>query len=130
MEDWLRSIGLGHLIAVFLDNRDHPRSAPGADREDLRELGLTIGERKRLVRALATDLPVEQPAVPHTPPASEHSERRPLTVMFIDLENSTAIGERLDPEDMLDLIRAYRSFCGTPSIASAVPSLASSATAF
>ena len=114
MEEWLRSIGLGHLVAVFRDNGiatvDQLRELT---EEDLREVSLTIGERKRLLRALATDLAVEQPAVAPSPPASEHSERRPLTVMFIDLENSTAIGERLDPEDMLDLIRAYRSFCGS-----------------
>lgn len=38
-------------------------------------------------------------------------ERRHLTVMFCDLVGSTALSERLDPEDMRSLIRVYRETC-------------------
>ncbi len=31
--------------------------------------------------------------------------------MFVDLEDSTALGERLDPEDLLEMLQAYRAFC-------------------
>jgi class 3 adenylate cyclase len=34
-------------------------------------------------------------------------ERRLLTVMFVDLVESTALGARLDPEDLRDVIAAY-----------------------
>src|SRR2546427_2515480 len=34
-------------------------------------------------------------------------ERRQLTVMFCDLVGSTALAEKLDPEDLSDLILAY-----------------------
>ena len=45
---------------------------------------------------------------------SERSEpeRRQITVMFCDLVGSTAIMEQLDPEDMRDLLSAYRVACG------------------
>ena len=42
------------------------------------------------------------------PPRSE-AERRQLTVMFIDLVGSTELSQRLDPEEMRDIIRAYQS---------------------
>jgi predicted ATPase/class 3 adenylate cyclase len=43
--------------------------------------------------------------------ASSDAERRPLTVMFCDLAGSTALSGKLDPEDLQDVIRAYRECC-------------------
>ena len=37
------------------------------------------------------------------------AERRQLTVMFVDLVGSTALANRVDPEDMRDVIRAYQN---------------------
>jgi class 3 adenylate cyclase/predicted ATPase len=39
------------------------------------------------------------------------AERRPLTVLFCDLADSTAFSSKLDPEDLQDVIRAYRESC-------------------
>ena len=36
-------------------------------------------------------------------------ERRQLTVMFVDLVGSTALGARLDPEEMRDVLLAYQN---------------------
>src|SRR3984885_925310 len=44
------------------------------------------------------------PAEPHPPTGPE---RRQLTVMFCDLIGSTALGARLDPEDLREVIAAY-----------------------
>ena len=46
-------------------------------------------------------------------PASLRSEagRRQLTVLFADLVGSTALSERLDPEDMRAVISAYQRTC-------------------
>ena len=38
-------------------------------------------------------------------------ERRHLTVMFCDVVGSTALSERLDPEDLQDVLRAYQVAC-------------------
>ncbi len=46
----------------------------------------------------------DQPAVPEN-----GAERRQVTVLFSDLVGSTAISERLDPEDYRDLIAHYRA---------------------
>ena len=41
------------------------------------------------------------------PPSPHLAERRQLTVMFVDLVASTALGARLDPEDLRDVIAAF-----------------------
>lgn len=38
-------------------------------------------------------------------------ERRHVTIMFCDLENSTQLAAMMDPEDLLYLIQAYRRLC-------------------
>src|SRR6266545_1688389 len=38
-------------------------------------------------------------------------ERRQLTVMFCDLVGSTALSQRLDPEDLHQLVQAYQQTC-------------------
>jgi class 3 adenylate cyclase len=50
---------------------------------------------------------------PQTRDAAEvrDGERRQLTVMFCDLVNSTMLSERLDPEELRDLIQAYQKAC-------------------
>jgi class 3 adenylate cyclase len=47
------------------------------------------------------------PTEPHTPDA----ERRQLTVMFIDLVESTALSGELDPEDYREVVRQYQQVC-------------------
>ena len=52
--------------------------------------------------------PGERPsAAPRTPEA----ERRQLTVMFIDIVESTSLSSRLDPEEYREVVRAYQSAC-------------------
>ena len=48
---------------------------------------------------------------PPAGPVASDAERRPLTVMFCDLADSTALSSKLDPEDLQDVIRAYRERC-------------------
>ncbi|HKA56013.1 MAG TPA: hypothetical protein VKJ47_20365 [Candidatus Binatia bacterium] len=44
-------------------------------------------------------------------PGPTDGERRQLTVMFCDLVGSTALSTQLDPEELRELIRAYRETC-------------------
>ncbi len=129
LEDWLRSIGLGERYGSFRDQGITFDQVADLTEEDLRELGLTIGERKRFVRAVAAlrsdaSDPTPVPARPApAPPArsvggsapvldTTRAERRPMTIMFVDLVNSSALGERLEAEDLLEVIRRYREFAG------------------
>jgi TOMM system kinase/cyclase fusion protein len=45
--------------------------------------------------------------------ARPEAERRQLTVQFIDLVDSTALSTRLDPEELREVIQAYRGTCAT-----------------
>ena len=118
---WLAEIGLGRYDTVFASNKidfDVIRSLSDAD---LRELGLALGDRKRMLQAVAkldghpaADSSAPQTAAaPHGEPAVSHpGERRQLTVMFCDLVDSTALSEKLDPEELRSLLHAYRNLCG------------------
>jgi class 3 adenylate cyclase len=107
---WLRRLGLGQYEAAFRDNAIDADVLPDLTEADLEKLGILLGHRKRLLRAIE-----ELPAVPATPEpaiherAAEHAERRQVTVMFCDLVGSTALSARLDPEDLHDLLAAYRA---------------------
>jgi class 3 adenylate cyclase/predicted ATPase len=48
--------------------------------------------------------------------AAEAPERRYLTVMFCDVVGSTALSERLDPEELNDVILAYREVVATATL--------------
>src|SRR6266851_4682324 len=56
----------------------------------------------------------DQPAQVAPPPTAPHApeaERRQLTVMFIDLVESTSLSSQLDPEDLREVIQAYQRVC-------------------
>ncbi len=116
MEDWLSSIGLGGRVAAFRAQGISADQLGELTEDDLRELGLTIGERKRFRQAAAALRPnIADDPPPSARPVLEmtRAERRPLTIMFVDVVNSSSLGERLEPEDLLEVIRRYREFCGT-----------------
>ncbi len=48
---------------------------------------------------------------PATEPRTSDAEHRQLTVMFCDLVGSTPLAERLDPEDLREVVRAYQQTC-------------------
>lgn len=47
----------------------------------------------------------------HAVIAADAGQRRHVTVMFCDLVGSTPLAERLDPEDLRDVIVAYQDVC-------------------
>jgi class 3 adenylate cyclase/predicted ATPase len=115
---WLRSVGLGEYGAAFSENGIAADVLPDLTNSDLEKLGVPLGDRKRLLRAIATLAPAQTPSQPTGPPATAASredaaERRQLTVMFGDLVGSTAISARLDPEDMREMIAAYDQCCAS-----------------
>src|SRR5271168_3472889 len=76
-----------------------------------RELGLPLGARLKLLRAVAALRTSEPtPASPEITTAAPRTdaERRQVTVMFSDLVGSTALSARMDPEDLREVISAYQ----------------------
>ena len=106
--DWLRELGLGRYEAAFRENEIDAEVLPELSEADFEKLGIPLGHRKRLLKAI-TELSVRATAI--SVPTADAVERRQLTVMFCDLVGSTAISARLDPEDMHAIIAAYHKSC-------------------
>jgi Double zinc ribbon/Adenylate and Guanylate cyclase catalytic domain len=53
----------------------------------------------------------EQKCPSYQPPTPANGERRQLTVLFCDLVGSTVLSERLDPEELSEIVRAYQETC-------------------
>ena len=113
--DWLRSLGLGQYEAAFRENAIERSVLPDLTDQDLEKLGVLLGHRRKLLRAIA-DLETSaktSPGVTVAPAAVDTSprdaaERRQVTVMFSDLVGSTALSARMDPEDLREVISAYQ----------------------
>jgi class 3 adenylate cyclase len=110
---WLEELDLGQYAAVFRDNAIDPETLPDLSEADLEKLGVLLGHRKRLLRAIAKLHEAGAQPSPKEPPAEPLvavpavAQRRQLTVMFCDLVGSTALSARLDPEDLRAVIGAY-----------------------
>lgn len=119
IRQWLERIGLGKYAQVFAENDVGPDVLPYLTEEHLKELGVSLGDRVRLmqaIKALATPPDLPQTPVPSVSDASSavsgvEAERRQLTVMFCDLVGSTALSAKLDPEDLREVITAFQNKC-------------------
>lgn len=111
---WLEELGLAKYADVFAENAIDVDVLPHLSEKDFIELGLPLGHRRKLQAAIQSLPDTQQSTVPSTrvdvPPASE-AERRQLTVMFCDLVGSTALAERLDPEELHELLAQYQDVC-------------------
>src|ERR1700758_935189 len=107
---WLKSLGLGQYEALFRASDIDADILPELTEVDLEKLGVPLGHRKRLLRAISGLAAAETSAVPSASTGSkphDAAERRQLTVMFCDLVGSTPLSARLDPEDLRGIIGAY-----------------------
>ena len=110
--DWLRELALPEYEAIFRANAVDLQALPELTETDLEKLGVLLGHRKRMLRAIA-GFEVPSPPISSHPaqvePAlpQQGAQRRQLTVMFCDLVGSTSLSARLDPEDLRDVIASY-----------------------
>jgi class 3 adenylate cyclase/predicted ATPase len=110
IDGWLRGIGLEQYAQTFRDNAIDADVLCDLTDEHLRELGLPLGARLKLLRAVAALSTGQTPVSPQitTPAPRADAERRQVTVMLSDLVGSTALSARMDPEDLRDVISAYQ----------------------
>jgi class 3 adenylate cyclase/tetratricopeptide (TPR) repeat protein len=113
---WLRNLGLGRYETAFVANAIDSDVLAELTEVDLEKMGIPLGDRKRLMRAIGA-LAVGSPrSVIRTDTGrnaenGQGAERRHLTVMICDLVGSTALTARLDPEDMGAVMDAYHAAC-------------------
>src|SRR5215469_1038956 len=109
---WLRSLGLGQYEALFRASDIDADILPELTDVDLEKLGVSLGHRKRLLRAISGLTAAETLAPPAASTGTspqDAAERRQLTVMFCDLVGSTALSARFDPEELREELRAYQN---------------------
>ena len=122
LAEWLGECGLGQYAQTFAENHIEYDTLQDLTEDDLKSLGLTLGHRKRLLKAIETLLANQQPrdesstvlheaAEAFSPAAAHEPEVRQITAIFCDLVGSTELSEKLDPEDLRILIDAYRKVC-------------------
>ncbi|HJQ58376.1 MAG TPA: adenylate/guanylate cyclase domain-containing protein, partial [Vineibacter sp.] len=114
VDTWLRQLGLERYAKRFAAGEITWPVVPRLTDADLRELGLPLGPRKILLDAIAAlrdsreAAPEAGEAAAAPVPAAHESERRHLTVMFVDLADSTALSAAHDAEDVLQSLRRYQ----------------------
>ena len=112
VREWLQALGLGKYVETFVENDVDLDVLPDLKDADLMELGVSLGYRKKILRAIGEHLQSHTGAPERAPanaPVSVEAEHRQLTVMFVDLVGSTELSRRLDPEDMRDILRSYQN---------------------
>ncbi|MDP6951316.1 MAG: adenylate/guanylate cyclase domain-containing protein [Alphaproteobacteria bacterium] len=114
IRDWLAALELEAHAATLEAEEVDLAALRELDDADLKELGLPLGPRRKILRAIAT--PAEPaPAAGLDMPRPAHlarpAERRQITVMFCDLVGSTRLSQSLDPEALREVMQAYRSAC-------------------
>jgi class 3 adenylate cyclase/predicted ATPase len=122
LEGWLRKLGLEQYEAVFREHEIDSAVLPKLTAEDLKEIGVKpIGHRRKLLDAIAAlraegsgSAPSSDVIPDSDQAATDSAERRHVTVMFSDIVGSTALSERMDPEDLREIISAYQTCVASP----------------
>ncbi|HTS53678.1 MAG TPA: adenylate/guanylate cyclase domain-containing protein [Burkholderiales bacterium] len=123
IRQWLDALGLARYAAAFEADDVELDVLPALTEEDLLRLGVSLGHRKRILRALqevgaaalAPETPQLNAAATSVPPSIEsltaQGERRQVTVLFCDLVGSTALSNTHDPEEYRAILARYHETC-------------------
>ena len=106
--DWLKKLGMPEYAERFAENDIEIDILPELTDHDLETLGVSLGHRRRILRAIRELGDLAQ-AAPQIAAAHDSAERRQLTVLLCDLVGSTALSVKLDSEDLRGIIAAYPS---------------------
>jgi class 3 adenylate cyclase/tetratricopeptide (TPR) repeat protein len=111
LREWLRRNNFEQYADTFETNDIDLDILPELSEHDLERLGVSLGNRRRLLKAIAergTDFPASKPSGGEAPEASADAARRQVTVLFCDMVGSTALSASVDPELLGNLIRRYQ----------------------
>jgi len=90
-----------------------PNSYPGisTDVKCCGTCGSSLTPYNAIAEKLWSESPLNITQESSIPVNHQQAERRQLTVLFCDLVGSTALSERMDPEDLRDIIGEYQDTC-------------------
>jgi class 3 adenylate cyclase/predicted ATPase len=115
--DWLEKLGMSEYAQRFAENDIDVEVLSELTDKDFDRLGVTIGHRRKIMRAIREFAASPVSGVPERCASAatdtqaaprDTAERRQVTVMFFDLVGSTALSARMDPEDLREVISAYQ----------------------
>jgi class 3 adenylate cyclase/tetratricopeptide (TPR) repeat protein len=105
---WLKSLGLEEYEHSFREHAIDPDVLLKLTAEDLKDLGINaVGHRRKLLDAIAalpasSGIDIRRPIAPET-------ERRQVTVLFVDLVGYTRLSQSLDVEQIHVLLELFFS---------------------
>ncbi|GLQ04791.1 ATP-binding protein [Sneathiella chinensis] len=115
LANWLSAHDLEGLVDLFAAHDITPDILSDLSDADLKEMGLSVGLRRRFRKALEKAPPVPSGSGQEGGGAARkdqgallQAERRYLSVMFVDLVGSTQLSRLLDPEEMGSLLQSYQ----------------------
>src|SRR6516164_2760444 len=112
--NWLKKLGMSEYAERFAENDIDIDILPELTDHDLEGLGVSLGHRRRMLRAirqLGGPAQAASQTAAAAPARHDSAERRQLTVMFCDLVGSTALSVKLDLEDLRGIIAGYHRCC-------------------
>src|SRR5215813_13005838 len=122
--DWLEKLGMSEYAQCFAKNDIDIEVLSELTDKDFDRLGVSIGHRRKMMRAIREFAASPISAASKRPASSttdtqaaprDTAERRQVTVMFCDLVGSTALSARMDPEDLREVFSAYQK-CATETV--------------
>jgi class 3 adenylate cyclase/tetratricopeptide (TPR) repeat protein len=114
---WLEKLGLGHYSHLFLERGIDRNGMRALTDGDLKKIGIPDDQRKQFLASVAeqevpdfssSDRSHDLPQVRDV----RKAERRFLTILFVDIVDSTGLAQRLEPEDLAQLFNAFHEICG------------------
>ena len=118
---WLRGLGLEQYEALFRENDIDAEVLSDLTDGDLEKIGVSLGHRKRLLKAIAStrwsrSRPQSPRAAAAPIPTGGRRRRAPprSPSCFCDLVGSTSLAARLDAEDWRNLVAAYLDAASRP----------------
>jgi class 3 adenylate cyclase len=108
VREWLRRNNLEQYADAFEANDIGIDILPELSEHDLEQLGLSLGNRRRLLKAVAGRAAEAASPPPSPAQTPAEAERRQVTVLFCDMVGSTALSNAIDPELLGGLIRRYQ----------------------
>ncbi|MEM7709321.1 MAG: AAA family ATPase, partial [Pseudomonadota bacterium] len=113
LKAWLDRHSLGRHHAHLVENGIDMDIVGDLTDADLASLDLNLGDRRRLMLAIATlDRPADEPAeTPSVGMMRDEAERRQITLVFIDLVGSTQLSNTLDLDAYHDALNGYLKAC-------------------
>jgi len=105
LRQWLEELGLAQYASLFARNGIDRATLPTLNEHDLERLGILLGHRKKLIKAIDDDR--SRIRERH----GARAERRHLTVLFCDILGAAAVSARLGPQDLREILHDFQRCC-------------------